>query len=204
MTQRTLVVGTSGTIGGAVVDLFDEAGYDVVRADYEVGDLRVDITDSASIAAMLDAVGPVDHIVCTVGMLAFAPIDELTKSIVEESIAGKLTSQVDLVLQGQRVVRDGGSFTLISGIMSRFPWRTGAGVSVANGGLDGFVMAAAAELGRDRRINAISPSILTESIEARGGVNPLPGYTPVPARRVAEMYLRSVSGIENGAVFSVD
>jgi hypothetical protein len=152
---------------------------------------------------MYQRVGEIDAVVCTVGMLAFAPIGELTKQVVEQAIAGKLTSQVDLVLQGQAYVQSGGSFTLTTGIMSRVPWQTGVAASIANGGLDGFILGAAAELTGDRRINGVSPSIVAETIEAYG-YNMLPGHEPVPAARVANAFIRSMHGIETGKVFIVD
>jgi len=64
------------------------------------------------------------------------------------------------------------------------------------------VLGAAAELGNDRRIDAISPTIISESVQ-KYGTNMLPGHEPVPALRVAAAYVRSVTGIETGKVFSV-
>jgi NAD(P)-dependent dehydrogenase (short-subunit alcohol dehydrogenase family) len=201
--MRIVLVGTSGTVGRAVNQALVGLGHDVVGADFEADGIFVDVTDSASIGSMYEQVGEVDAVVCTVGMLAFAPIEELTKQVVEEAIRGKLTSQVDLVLQGQRYVRPRGSFTITTGIMSRIPWLTGVGASVANGGLDGFILGAAAELAGDRRINGVSPSIVAETVE-HYGYNMLPGHEPVPVARVANAFVRSISGIETGKVFIVD
>lgn len=200
-----LLVGSTGTIGSSVAATLADAGHTLVTADYQPadGNLRIDITDSASIAQAYQQAGPIDAVVCTVGQLDLAPLPELTRDHVANSIAWKLLSQVDLVLQGLDYVRERGSFTLVSGIMSRIPWWGGASAAVTNGGIDGFVVSLAAELDKDRRINSVSPSIVSESIDKLGGRNPLPGHQPVTAREVALAFLRSVEGIETGKTFTV-
>ncbi|UOQ59719.1 short chain dehydrogenase [Leucobacter rhizosphaerae] len=205
--SRVLIIGVTGTVGSAVREVLAEAGHELVTADYSTtpgtADHRIDITDPASVAAVLAATGPVDAVAVTVGDLALAALPDLELAHVHTSIAGKLTSQIDIALQSLATLRPGGSITLVSGIMSRIPWRGGITAAVVNGGLDAFVVALAAELDQDRRINSISPSILLESIDKIGGPNPLPGHTPIPARLVAETYLRSVAGIETGKTFTV-
>ncbi len=205
--SRVLIIGVTGTVGAAVHEVLAEAGHDLVTADFNaapgVADHRIDITDPASVAAVLAAAGEIDAVAVTVGELALAPLPQLELGAISTSIAGKLTSQIDVALQSLATLRRGGSITLVSGIMSRIPWRGGISAAVVNGGLDAFVVAMAAELDLDRRINSVSPSILQESIEKLGGPNPLPGHVPIPARLVAENYLRSISGIETGKTFTV-
>jgi NAD(P)-dependent dehydrogenase (short-subunit alcohol dehydrogenase family) len=70
-----------------------------------------------------------------------------------------------------------------------------------NAALNGFVTGAAVELQRGLRINAVSPTLLTESAEAYGSV--FPGFETVPAARVALAYQRSVEGAQTGKVFEV-
>lgn len=69
-------------------------------------------------------------------------------------------------------------------------------------GIEAFVIGAAPELGKDRRINVVSPTILQESID-KIGINLLPGHRPVPATEVAGGYLRSIEGIETGQTFLI-
>lgn len=202
MTKRVFQIGTSGTVGKAVAAAIREWGHELVSADRDEGELRIDITDTASVAAAWRAVGAVDAVVCTVGVVPLKPLGEWTKADVDAAVAGKLSSQIDIVLQGMAYVRPRGSFTLISGIMSRMPWHGGIGPTIVDGGIDAFVMGAAAEIGQDRRINAISPTIVQESVDMIGR-NLLPGHRPVPAAEVAGSYLRSIEGIETGKVFIV-
>jgi len=198
--RRIFQIGTSGTIGKAVAEAIRARGHELVSADRDEGPLRIDITDTASIAAAWAAVGAVDAVVCTVGVVPLKPLAEWRRADIDEAVAGKLASQIDIVLQGMAHVRTGGSFTLISGIMSRMPWHGGIGATIVDGGIDAFVMGAAAEIGKDRRINAISPTIVQESVDLIGR-NLLPGHRPVPAAEVAGAYLRAIEGIETGKVF---
>lgn len=198
--MRIIQFGSTGTVGTAVYRALTGLQHEVFAANYEEGSLRVDITDSASIADVYRSIGTVDAVVCTVGDVPLKPLEKLTKPDIEQAVRGKLTSQIDVVLQGLEFVRPRGSFTLVTGIMARVPWRSGIGASIANGGLESFVIAAAAELDQDRRINAVSPSIIQESVD-KIGVNLLPGHEPVSAARVASAFVRSVCGIESGKIF---
>jgi hypothetical protein len=70
----------------------------------------------------------------------------------------KLMGQVNLVLIGRETVSDGGSFTLSTGVLDSDPIRGGSSASMVNGAVNAFVMAAAIEMPRGLRINAVSPS----------------------------------------------
>ena len=61
--------------------------------------------------------------------------------------------------------------------------------------------AAAWELPRGIRINLISPTVLTESVEAYDCF--FPGFESVPAATVAQAYRRSVEGVQSGRVYKV-
>jgi NAD(P)-dependent dehydrogenase (short-subunit alcohol dehydrogenase family) len=111
----------------------------------------------------------------------------------------KLMGQVSLVLAGQPYLNDGGSFTLTSGSLSEVPIREGSSASMVDGALESFVRAASIELPRGLRINAISPTILQESMDSFGHYF----YEPVLAKRVALAYARSVGGVQTGQVYKV-
>ena len=64
-----------------------------------------------------------------------------------------------------------------------------------------FVRAAAVELPRGLRINAVSPGVLLESMADLGPF--FRGFQPVPGARVALGYARSVEGGETGKVYAV-
>ncbi|MFT3896275.1 MAG: short chain dehydrogenase [Thermomonas sp.] len=200
MKKRVLVVGASGVLGRAVVA---ELGRDheVVAASRTGGDLRVDLRDDASVAAMYAAAGRLDAVVCTAGNVHFGELAAMTAAQFDIGLQDKLLGQVRLALIGQHHLADGGSITLTTGILGEEPIRQGANATAVNAAVEGFVRTAALELQRGQRINAISPNALVESWDAYAPY--FPGFEPVPAARAALAYRRSVDGIDNGRVLKV-
>ena len=198
--MKVLVIGASGNVGSAVVAELAER-HEVVRAGREHGDYRVDITRDDSVEAMFKAVGPLDAIVLTAGSVFFGPLATMRPADFNIGLQGKLLGQVRVALLGQHVLRDGGSLTLTTGIVAQEPARQLANGTAVNASLEGFVRAAAIELPRGVRINAVSPSMLTESKAAFGPI--FPGLESVPAARVALAYARSVEGPQTGRIYRV-
>ena len=130
------------------------------------------------------------------GVAKFAPLNQLMDEDFLLSINNKLMGQVNLVRIGSRYVADNGSFTLTSGVLGREPMKGSAAISLVNAGIDGFVRAAALELPRGIRVNAVSPVWVKETLGALG-MDPTNG---MPARQVALTYLESVEGTWNGEV----
>jgi NAD(P)-dependent dehydrogenase (short-subunit alcohol dehydrogenase family) len=198
--MKILIVGASGTIGAFVAGALAER-HEIVRAGSKSGDIRVDIKDAGSIRKMFDTVGKVDAVVCTAGKVHFGEFAKMTETEIAIGLKDKLMGQVNLVLIGRDFVNDGGSFTLTSGVLSHEPIRFGAGASLVNGALDSFVRAAAIELPRGMRINAISPGVLEESLPSYGPY--FRGHDAVPGKRVANAYVKSVEGALTGQVLRV-
>ena len=199
--MKVLVVGATGAVGSAVAQALAERGHEVVRAGRTRGDLQVDITSDASVEALYAAVGRVDAIVSAAGGLFFGPLGEMRPADFNIGLQDKLLGQVRLALLGQHVLADGGSITLTTGIVADEPIRQGANATAANSGVEGFVRAAAIELPRGIRINAVSPTVLTESLPDYGSF--FPGFESVSAARSAQAYVRSVEGPQTGRVYCV-
>jgi NAD(P)-dependent dehydrogenase (short-subunit alcohol dehydrogenase family) len=197
--MRILVIGASGLVGGAAADALEAFGDEVLRASRR-SELAVDLTDAASIAALFDRVGTVDAVVCAVGSVPFKPLAELTAEDYLAAYRGKVAAQVDVVRIGTPHLSDGGSLTLTTGILAREPIRTGAAAALANGALESFVISAAAELPRGIRINAVSPTVLTE---ATGYHAAFPGFVPVAAADVGLAFVRAVHGVRTGQVHAL-
>jgi NAD(P)-dependent dehydrogenase (short-subunit alcohol dehydrogenase family) len=198
--MKVLIVGASGTIGRAVAAELGKR-HDVIAAGRSSGDVRIDITDSASIAAAFKKVGRVDAVVSTAGHVKFAPLAEMNGEDYAIGNKDKLMGQVNLVLLGRESIADGGSFTLTSGVLDSDPIRGGSSASLVNGAINAFVMAAAIELPRGMRINAVSPGLITEAADAFGAF--FRGFETVPAARAALAYSRSVEGAQTGRVYRV-
>ncbi|WP_349921147.1 short chain dehydrogenase [Aeromonas veronii] len=203
--MKIVIVGASGTVGSAVSELFAQ-DHQVIRVGHSQGDARVDMTDNASIAALFagiaEDIGRFDALVVASGNVAFAPFPEMTDEQWQTGLESKLMGQIRLTRAAIPHLNDGGSITLISGILSEEPINWGASASTINGAIEHFVKAAACELPRGLRINVVSPTVLTESMDKYADF--FPGFVPVPAARVAQAYKKSVLGVQSGQVFRVN
>ena len=198
--SKILLIGASGTIGQAVLANLG-ARHDVITVGRSSGTHRADFSQPGAVAKLFEAVGKVDAIVSTAGNLHFGPLADMTAEQFNLGLQDKLLGQVQLALVGQKYLTDGGSITLTAGILSIEPIRNGANATAVNAAIEGFVAAAAIELPRGLRINAVSPTILTESVGVYGPF--FPGFDTVPAERAARGYQRSVEGAQTGRVYRV-
>ena len=198
--MKIIVIGASGTVGRAVAQELSQR-HEVIHVGRTQGDYQVDITSQQSVESLFEKTGRVDAIVSATGNLFFGPLATMTDGDFNQGLQDKLLGQIRLALTGQHYLNDGGSITLISGIVAHEPIAQGVNATTVNAGLEGFVRAAACELPRGIRINLISPTVLTESAEAYDGF--FPGFESVPAATVAQAYRRSVEGVQSGRVYKV-
>lgn len=199
--MRILIIGGTGTIGKAVVNELS-LRHEMVIAAHEHGELRVNIEDVKSIENMYRKVGKIDAVISTTGKVQFGELSDMNTDLYTLGLNNKLMGQVNLVLIGLNYIADGGSFTLTSGILNRDPIRLGTSAAMVNGAIDGFVKAASIELSRGLRINAVSPTVLAESMDEYA--NFFRGFVPVSAVNVAMAYAKSVEGAQTGQVYYVD
>lgn len=98
----------------------------------------------------------------------------------------------------------GGSITFFSGVLSRRPGRTAAGLAAVNGAIEALARALALELGPDIRVNAVSP-----------GMTRTPAYEAMPQDRREAMFediarklpvgvIAEASDIAEAAVFLIN
>jgi NAD(P)-dependent dehydrogenase (short-subunit alcohol dehydrogenase family) len=193
--MRILVVGGSGTIGRAVVAALQN-DHEVLAASRNSGDLRVDITSPDSIRELYGKTGKVDAVISCAGGAAWKPLAELSDADFQKSLSNKLMGQVNLVRLGIPSVSDGAAFVVTSGLLSMEPTPGSAAVSLVNSGLEGFARAAALEMPRGIRVNAVSPPWVSETLQAMGQ----DGSHGLPAATVARAYLDAVLGDANGTV----
>lgn len=194
--MRILIIGPNGTIGSAIVAALSSE-HEVIGASRSNADIHVDERDPASIRAMYEKAGTLDAVISAAGSGAWKPLADLTDDDFALSLGYKLMGQVNVVRYGFAHVRDGGSITTTSGVLSRQPVPNGAAISLVNSGLEGFTRAAALEAPRGIRVNVVSPPWVTETLIAMGSKDLSHG---LPAAKVAEAYVRSVMGKETGQV----
>ncbi|KGL39644.1 short chain dehydrogenase [Listeria newyorkensis] len=198
--MKIVVVGATGTIGKAIVAKLEQE-HTVIMASRKGADVAVDMTSPASIQAMYEQVGKIDALVVAAGAAYFGPLTTMTPENNEQSIDGKLKGQMNLVLLGLEYLNDGGSFTLVTGIMMDDPIKQGASAAMVNGGIRSFVKSAAIEMPRGIRINSVSPNVLQESWDKYADF--FVGFNPVPAERVAQAFVKSILGGQTGQNYEV-
>lgn len=197
--MKIILVGASGTIGSKVASAL-ESEHELVRVGTKSGDVQADITDLESLKELFQQVGAFDALICAAGIGHFGPLQSMSSDDFHSGLHSKLLGQVNLVLIGQHTISPGGSFTLTSGILSDEPVPGGANLSAVNGALNSFVKAAALDLGKSARINAVSPGLVEDSKE----LLPLfPDATLVSMDHVVEAYRSSLFGKESGKVIRV-
>ncbi|WP_049559775.1 short chain dehydrogenase [Nonomuraea sp. SBT364] len=193
--MKIVVIGATGTIGGAVAGLL-ATGHEVVPASRR-GPVRVDLTDAASIDALFAAVPDVDAVVCCAASGSLSPLDTPSDADYWRGLDGKLVGQVTLARRAAAHLRAGGSVTLTSG---RFTAPTPGSTlgHLVNAGLEAFVRAAAPEMPRGIRLNAISPGWVRETCLALG----MDGTAGIPAADLARAYADTIEGTAHGHVIT--
>ena len=190
--MRILVIGATGTVGGAVATALSTR-HEVVRASRRSA-ISVDIADEASIEALYESVGLCDAVVCCAGQARRGELGKLGTDDWLTTFTNKVLAQINVVRFGVSRVRDGGSFTLTAGAYSQRPVTGVPALAMANGALESFGRAAAQDLPRGIRINVVSPPLLKETAAAMNI------DMPVTATENAAAYVRLVEGSDTGMV----
>ncbi|MCO5968336.1 short chain dehydrogenase [Actinoallomurus soli] len=198
--MKILLIGATGTLGTAVHKALAGRGHEVLTVGRGGGDLRYDITDPAQVTELYDRAGRVDAVVSAAGDVPYKPVVAMEPDDYVAAFRGKVLGQIDLVRQGVPRIASRGSFTLITGVLAREPIPTGSAASMANGAVEAFVRAAAIEIA-PQRVNAVSPTVFTESLADYG--DHFPGMASVDLADVAQAYIRSVEGAQTGQVYAL-
>jgi NAD(P)-dependent dehydrogenase (short-subunit alcohol dehydrogenase family) len=169
--RTILVVGRGSGIARAVTLLARSEGARVIVAgrdraklasSYDDGGISaetLDITDDASIAALADRVGRLDHVVSTASARARGTLPELQRENLLQSFDTKVIGPTMLAKHFAAQINPGGSFVLFSGVHA-FKHNVGyLGVGITNGAVDFLTRWLAVELA-PIRVNAISPGVI--------------------------------------------
>jgi len=196
--MKVVIIGATGLIGSGVSNLLSKE-HQVVRVGNRDGEFKVNIADKESIEKLYQNVGSFDAVVCTAGLANFAPLQELTDDDFMLALSNKLMGQVNLVRIGEKYINDNGSFTLTSGVTGIEPIPGSSSISMVNQAIEGFARAAALELGKNIRINVVSPVFAKESLEQMG----MDTTGSMSANEFAPTYPESVVSKRNGEVLNV-
>jgi NAD(P)-dependent dehydrogenase (short-subunit alcohol dehydrogenase family) len=173
--RTVLVIGRASGIAEAVTLAARAAGARVVVAgrdhralgaaydDPGISAAPVDVTDDASIEALAERLGQVDHVVSTASARARGTLAELDRDALRLSFDTKVLGPIMLAKHFAPRIAEGGSFVLFSGVAA-FKAAVGyLGVAVTNGAVDFLVRSLALELG-PIRVNAVSPGVIDTGI----------------------------------------
>ena len=199
--KTVILIGAQGKMGQAA--LTGLGNHKVITAGRSGNvDYLVDITNEQSIRALYQNVGHFDALVNTVGACEYARFTDMTEAQWMSTVMSKMMGQINLVRIGQEYIADGGSFTLISGILNVKPIPYAIADATTSGAIDTFAKCVAYEMPRGQRINVINPTVLAEAWEVYGEM--MPGFEPVASTLVGKAFQRSVDGFISGEVIFVD
>jgi NAD(P)-dependent dehydrogenase (short-subunit alcohol dehydrogenase family) len=153
-----LVVGGRRGIGADLARRAEQAGARVVVAARSGADLRIDVTDEATIAEAAMALGRVDHVVSTASAHHDVPVTELEPAKIQAALDAKILGPLLLAKHFAPLMPAGGSFLFFSGVVG---WQPKPGIVVkgtSNAALAALVTHLAVELA-PLRVNAVAPGI---------------------------------------------
>ncbi len=211
--KSVLVIGRSTGIARAIVDAALAEGARVTVAGRDAEKLRqaygdaataetVDVTDDASIQALAERMGSLDHLVTTASARARGLLKDLDRDSLLTSFDTKVIGPVMLAKHFGPRLNEGGSFTLFSGVAAFKPAVGYLGVAITNGAADFLTRSLAVELA-PIRVNALSPGVIDTGIWDALGEDGKRDYfehfrTHNPARRIGE-----VADIAQAAIFAM-
>ena len=198
--MKIVIVGATGTMGKHLTDAFEKE-HQVVGVSKTGGDIQADITSTESIESMFKQIGPFDALISTAGPTYVGHWINLTDKTFRKGVEGKMMGQINLVLIGQHYINPKGSFTLIAGALSHDPQINFANASAANGAVEGFVKAAAIELPKGIRINAVSPTVIENSPQYFPF---FPGDIPVTMQQLEYGFRKSIFGANTGQIIKLN
>ena len=222
--KTIIVMGGSSGIGAAVAKQAVERGAHVVLAgrrlsssvDNGVRSEPVDVTDSASVQRLFEAVGRFDHLVYTSGPAVQAKtLAETDLNLAQDNFNVKLWGSLRAIQSALPFLDERGSITLTSGQLGR---KAVAGQFIKTG-INAATEALGKQLAKElapRRVNVVSPGVI--DTEAYAGLSDeqrlamfakAGGALPVgrvgQAEEVAAGYVLAMeNGFITGSVIDVD
>ncbi len=170
--RTVLVVGRGSGLARAIVLAALDAGARVVAAGRDQAGLAaayagepgvvpefVDLTDEASIAALGDRLGSVDHVVSTASARARGRLADLDRDAVRQSFDTKVIGPLMLAKQLAPRMSPDGSFVIFSGVAATKIAVGTMAVAITNAAADTLARSLALELA-PIRVNAISPGVI--------------------------------------------
>jgi len=180
--KTVVVVGGGSGIGKAIAKQASQLGADVVLSSRSEPKLRavaedidgakalpVDMTDANSVENWANALPEIDHLVISASSAAHGPFAELDIGAVQGMFEAKFFGPYRMAKAALPKLRDGGSITFFSGVLSRRPGMNCSGLGAVNGAIESLNYGLALELGPRLRVNCVSPGMIRS--EAYNGMD---------------------------------
>lgn len=184
--MRILIIGAGGVIGKIITPAL-QVLHEVITVGRNNGDIIADISLPDSIEKLFREVSDIDAVVCVAGDSISYSLSAMDESKYSIGFNKKLFAQLNLVLIGSKFLNENGSFTLISGKMGEKPLKGSSGKAVVNGAVNSFVISAALEMPKGIRINAVSPSKISD----------------ISSTDLINAYLKSIDTATNGEIIRI-
>jgi NAD(P)-dependent dehydrogenase (short-subunit alcohol dehydrogenase family) len=213
--QTVLVVGRGSGLARAVVLAARDAGAQVIAAGRDraalaaayagepgVSTETVDLTDEASIAALSERLGRVDHVVSTASARARGRVADLDREAIRLSFDTKVIGPLMLAKHFAPRLNQGGSFVIFSGVAAAKIAVGTMGVAITNAAADTLARSLALELA-PIRVNAISPGVIdTGAWDAFGEQGKADYFADISARNPARR-IGTPDDIAQGVLFAM-
>lgn len=228
--KKIVIIGGSAGIGLATAKALAGFGAKIVIASRSKARLdaaaaqigngavghQLDVTDVRAIEAFFGTLGPFDHLATPAAAGAVGMFLEIDPAKVRAHIESKLWGQYFAARYGAPMLREGGSITFFSGVVSRKPLPGATTAALATGAIESFARVLALELA-PIRVNCVTPGIIATDVwtemlteaGARDHLTRIGGALPVGRVGQADDVARAViylmsNGFATGSVVDVD
>jgi NAD(P)-dependent dehydrogenase (short-subunit alcohol dehydrogenase family) len=157
------------------------------------------LRSKSSIEKLFKKVGMVAGGICAAGSVGFGNVTEIKDADLVAGINNKLIGQVNLVRVALAYLNPKGFITLTGGMLAQEPWPSTLPAAMVDAALEGFVRAAALDVGRGIRINVVSPIFINITAKKMG----LSTTGTMTAEETAKAYQASILGDMTGQIIDV-
>ncbi len=213
--RTVLIIGRGSGLARAIALAALDAGARVVAAGRNQEDLSaayagesgvstemVDLTDEASIPALGQRLGSVDHVVSTASARARGRVAGLDRDTIRLSFDTKVIGPLMLAKHLAPRMNEGGSFVIFSGVAAAKIAVGTLGVAITNAAADTLARSLALELA-PIRVNAISPGVIdTGAWDALGERGKADYFADIGARNPARR-IGTPDDIAQGVLFAM-
>lgn len=213
--QTVLIIGRGSGLARAIALAARDAGAQIIAAgrgtetlsaayagEPGVSTETVDLTDEASIAALAERLGPIDHVISTASARARGRLADLDRDAIRLSFDTKVIGPLMLAKHLAPRMNKDGSFVIFSGVAAAKIAVGTMGVAITNAAADVLARSLALELA-PIRVNAISPGVIdTGAWDAFGAQGKADYFADISARNPARR-IGTPDEIAQGVLFAL-